>query len=105
MTFGKIASFALAAALVTIAALPAPAAAQIQYGSWRATSDCRPARVPSGVGRNVRLPQAPGGTQAMECTWERDVTDCPRIRDNLRHPIRCATRKQRSGYSLYAPRD
>lgn len=81
----------------------APAAAQVQYGPWKKTNDCRPMKVPSvGFGR-PNVPRVPGTDQAMECKWEREVTDCPRIRDKLRHPIRCTTKRQRSGYSPWPP--
>lgn len=98
-----VARIAIALSLAVAAAIPGPAAAQVQYGSWSRTSDCRPAKMPVGPGRGmVPLPSA-GGSGATECKWVRDVQDCPRIRDNLRHPIQCATRKQTSGYSIGAP--
>ena len=79
--------------------------AQVRYGSWQKTSDCRTLRAPAGPGRGrVELPQAPGSRQALECRWERKVEDCPRVRDKLRHPVRCTTRRQKSGYSQNAPR-
>lgn len=81
-----------------------PALAQVEYGPWRKTNECRAARAPSGLG-GPELPQAGGGTKAHECKWEREVRDCPRVRDKLRHPIRCGTKKQKGGYSLYAPRN
>ncbi len=100
------AACAVGFALVGIA-LPTQATAQVEYGPWRKTNDCRPASPTSGFFRgNVRLPQAPGGgNPATECKWEREVRDCPRVRDNLRHPIRCGSRRQQAGYSLFAPRD
>lgn len=87
-------------------AIVSPANGQIRYTPWRQTSDCRAARAPSGAFRgNTVIPQTAGGSQARECKWVRDVEECPRIRENIRHPIQCATRKQQSGYSLFQPRD
>ena len=86
--------------------LSSAASAQVRYGSWQKTSDCRTLRAPAGPGRGgVELPGAPGARQAMECKWERKVEDCPRLRDKARHPIRCTTRMQRSGYSQHPPRN
>ena len=60
---------------------------------------------PVGPGRGlVRLPQAPGGQQAYECIWVREVVDCPRIRDKVMHPLQCSRRQDRSGYTLFPPR-
>ena len=53
----------------------------------------------------VEQPQLAGADRATECTWERTVEDCPRIRDKLRHMIRCTKGRQTSSYSLYAPRN
>lgn len=87
-----------------LAALPMPALAQVQYGPWQRTNDCKRASAPSGLFRGgVQLPQAGGGTQAMECKWERDVQDCPRVRDKLAHLIRCTTRRDKAGYSINPP--
>ena len=83
-----------------------PAYAQLQYGPWQKTIDCRTIRVPVGPGGSqIEVPQVtvPGQPRSMECRWERQVTECPRIRDRLRHPIQCITKKQRSGYSVYPP--
>ncbi len=93
-------SFAAAAFLLSPIATP-PAAAQLQYGPWQKTSDCRRPKLPRG---GPTIPQVPGVQPTMECKWERTVTDCPRVRDKLRHPIQCATKKQKSGYSVLAPR-
>ena len=98
-------------ALATVAIMGAfagstPAAAQLQYGPWQKTSDCRTIRVPVGPGGgNVEVPQitVPGQERAMECKWERQVTECPRIRDRLMHPIQCITKRQRSCYSVSRP--
>jgi hypothetical protein len=84
--------------------VPTKATAQVEYGPWHQTNNCRDASPPVGPGRGrVTMPSA-GGAHARECTWEREVRNCPRIRDNLRHPIRCATGVQRSGFSLWPPR-
>lgn len=81
-----------------------PASAQVQYGPWRKTTDCQTARAPSGVGRSaIQLPSI--GAPATACVWEREVRDCPRVRDKLAHPIQCSTRKQRSSYTTIPPRD
>lgn len=89
--------------LVTTA-LPGEAFAQLQYGPWRKTGECRPASPPVGPGRGgVRLPKAVGGSGAEECKWERDVTDCPRLRDKIRHPIQCTRRKDKTGYTVFPP--
>ena len=103
---GNLNTLVVTAGGAVIAALvPSTASAQVRYGSWHTTGDCRTARAPSGAFRgNSELPQT-GGSLARECKWERDVEECPRIRDNLRHPIQCMTRKQKSGYSLFAPRE
>lgn len=101
-----IALAAVAGSAAIAASLPGPASAQLQYGSWRKTRDCRPASPPVGFGRgSVRLPQTPGGKGAEECKWEREVLDCPRLRDKIRHPIQCAKRKQTTDYTQFAPRD
>lgn len=83
-----------------------PAQAQLQYGPWQKTNDCRTLRAPVGPGSSqIELPQVtvPGRERSMECRWERQVTECPRIRDRVRHPIQCYTKKQRSDYSVYSP--
>lgn len=83
---------------------PVTAQAQISYGSWQNTNDCRTLRAPSGFGRgNIELPQAGGVPRAMECRWQRDVRDCPKIGDKLMHPIQCTRRRQISGYSTQPP--
>ena len=83
-----------------------PAHAEIRYGPWQKTSDCRTARAPSGMFRGaVTLPQAGGGGNAMECKWAREVQDCPTLRDHLAHPIVCAKKRQQSDYTLFPPRD
>lgn len=93
---------AAVAVLALSLSLPAsPAEAQVTYGPWRQTSDCRPARTHSGVG-GTQLPRASAGV-TQECVWVRDVTSCPRIRDRLRHPIQCTTRRQ-SQRSILEPR-
>jgi hypothetical protein len=85
---------------------PTSAEAQIRYGPWQRTSDCRSAPSTVGPGGDrIRLPQAPGGSGTPACRWERAVEDCPRIRDRVLHPIRCTTRRQRSGYSATPPLD
>jgi hypothetical protein len=96
---------ALIAALSTLTA--APAAAQVEYGRWQKTDKCRPASPPVGPGRGgVRMPGTPGGKGATECVWEREVKECPRIRDKARHWIRClVTGKQKSGYTIFPPLD
>lgn len=97
---------ALGACIAGTALLAPSAHAQVRYGPWFQTNDCRSLSPPSGPFRGgVRLPSAPGGRQAQECRWERSIEDCPRVRDVLRHPIRCSSRRQRSGYSAYPPRD
>ncbi len=95
-------------AIFGVLAWAAPAAAQVQYGRWEKTDICRTIRAPVGPGRSqIEVPQVevPGRERSMECKWERKVTDCPRIRDRLRHPIQCTTKRQRSGYSVSAPSD
>ena len=58
--------------------LTSPANAQISYGPWLKTNDCRTARAPSGVFRGaIELPQADGGERAKDCKWARTVEDCP----------------------------
>jgi hypothetical protein len=82
-----------------------PAAAQLEYGPWVNTGECKPASPPVGPGRQrVRLPQAPGGSGAKECLWVRQVLDCPRVRDVIRHPGKCTgkVREQRE-WSIYRP--
>ncbi len=87
-----------------VTAIPSQALAQLQYGPWRNTGECRPASPPVGPGRGgVRLPKAVGGKGAEECKWEREVTDCPRLRDKIRHPIQCSRRKDRTGYTVFPP--
>jgi hypothetical protein len=99
-------SFVTGLVAVSLGLLATSAVAQIEYGPWRQTSQCRPASPPAGPGRGrVTMPYAPGGSAPMECTWEREVRDCPRFRDNVRHPIRCSTGRQRSGYSQFQPRN
>lgn len=101
----RISISVVTASTLLLSALPVPAFSQVQYGAWQKTGDCRPAGAPSGFLRGaVQLPQAGGGAQATECKWVREVQDCPRVRDNLAHPIRCTTRKDKSGYSLYPPK-
>jgi hypothetical protein len=97
---------AMSAGLAAGVLKPSDARAQVQYGPWFQTNDCRPLSPPVGAFRGgVRLPSAPGAKQAQECRWQRSIEDCPRVRDLLRHPIRCTTRRQQSGYSQYPPRD
>ena len=92
---GKHLALAAAAVLAAGLALSAGSAeAQVTYGEWRVTNDCRPARTQSGVG-GTQLPRASAGV-TQECYWVRSVRDCPRIRDRLMHPIQCSTRSQRS---------
>lgn len=99
-------NFIVTAIAITFASLSSiPALAEVQYGPWQKTSDCRTARMPVGPGRGqVELPRTPGTEQAMECKWLRIVNDCPNLRDKLRHPIRCVTKKQISDYSQWEPR-
>ena len=86
--------------------LSSPAHAQVQYGPWRKTNVCRPASPPSGFFRGgVQMPHAPGSKGAEECKWTREVEDCPRIRDKVRHFIRCSSRRQDTDYTLFPPRD
>ncbi len=94
---------AIAAATFNIVA-PVPLSAQLSYGSWQKTTECRPAKAPSGFNRGaINLPQAPGGSQAQECRWTRTVEDCPRIRDKLMHPIQCTRKKQVSDFTIQPP--
>lgn len=88
-------SRSLFVALAMVAGMCASsAAAQIRYGPWvKDARSCRPARSTSGFG-SVQLPQAPGGERAQSCRWYRNVEECPRIRDRLRHPIQCSRREQ-----------
>lgn len=106
MTFSLMNVTGAAACGIILTVWSTSADAQIRYGQWQRTNDCRSA--PSTVGPgglNVRLPQTPGGSGAPACRWERTVEDCPRIRDRVRHPIRCTTRRQRSGYQVDPPLD
>jgi hypothetical protein len=102
--------FALAASALSgtfMMLVSQPATAQVEYGKWKITSDCRTIRAPVGPGRDqIEVPQVPvpGRERSMECKWERDVIKCPRLRDKARHPIRCSTGKQTSGYSLWEPK-
>ena len=86
---------------------PSPTLAQVQYGPWQKTDVCQTIRVPVGPGGGqIEVPQVPvpGRERSMECKWQRQVTECPRIRDRLRHPIQCTTKRDRSkGYSVSAP--
>lgn len=85
-------------------ALPGPALAQLEYGPWRNTGECRHASPPVGPGRRaVRLPRAVGGKGAEECKWEREVINCPRLRDKVRHPVQCTRRKDKTGYTVFPP--
>jgi hypothetical protein len=89
-----------------LAAAAAPASAQLQYGKWRKTDVCRPASPPVGPGRGkVRMPETPFGGKVRECKWEREVLDCPRLRDKILHPIQCRKRKQTSDYTVFQPDD
>lgn len=95
-----------AATIFSTLAYSSPSLAQVQYGPWRKTNDCRTIRVPVGPGGGqIEVPQVPvpGRSRSMECKWVREVTDCPRIRDRLRHPIQCIKKKDFSGYSVSAP--
>lgn len=91
-------SFALGAGLVGIfiaagVGIPTEASAQIRYGSWRNAGNCDPAPPPTGPGRRgVVMPQARGGATAQECDWVRQVEECPRLRDVVRHPGQCTGR-------------
>jgi hypothetical protein len=88
--------------------LPTPALAQLQYGPWVNSGQCKRAPPPSGPGRQgLEMPQAVGGSgPAQECLWTRQVTDCPRLRDKIMHPGKCSgkVREQRKR-SHGPPRD
>ena len=92
MTRAEIAAVAAILAFGSSAIIAVePAAAQVTYGAWSNTGDCRNARVTNGLGGSAEVPSF---TPVQRCLWSRDVISCPRIRDNLRHPIRCSTRRQ-----------
>lgn len=78
-----------------------PASAQLVYGAWNNTGKCRLATV-QGRGRFAQ-PYAPGSEAPQECIWEREVKDCPRLRDKARHPFQCATHREKSGYTTIPP--
>ena len=87
-------SIALLAALPLATLASVPAQAQISYGPWQ-RGKCEAARAESGVGRSDPLPYACGGSgRPQSCQWSREVRDCPRLRDKMRHPIQCSTRRQ-----------
>jgi hypothetical protein len=94
----------IAAASAVLTAGAAISYAQIKYGPWRA-EQCEPLRSETGPGRSPALPQTPWGKQAQSCKWCREVVECPRIRDKLRHPIQCARRKHCVGPSQHPPTD
>lgn len=99
--------FALTA-IASVMAYSSPAAAQVQYGPWQQTDDCRTIRAPVGPGGGqIELPQVPvpGRPRSLECKWERQVTNCPRIRDRLRHPVQCTSKKDSSRFSATRPAD
>lgn len=70
-----------------------PAMAQITYGTWVNTGECRAPRTTSGVG-SAQLPRTPGAAPTAQCRWSREVKSCPKLSDKLIHPIQCSTKKQ-----------
>ena len=101
MTVSKRVVWLAVAALALTAAPVQTVEAQVRYGAWRNTGECRNARTTSGFG-GTELPSA-SGQRAQQCRWERTVESCPRVRDKLRHPIRCSTRRQ-TQWSIGQPR-
>jgi hypothetical protein len=90
----------VAAALASGPLSSQPALADVKYGPWIKTSDCRPLQ----KGGNL-LPYAPGGSgRPTECKYQREVQECQTMGDKVRHWIRCfITRRETSGYTTIAP--
>jgi hypothetical protein len=81
-----------------------PAHAELQYGPWTQTRDCRTVNLKGVLGRSgIPIPTGTGASR-QECKWEREITDCPKISDKLAHPIKCFRKRELSGYSEYQPR-
>lgn len=97
----------VASVILAISVAPTPSRAELQYGPWRNSGECRPASPPVGPGRGgVQMPRAPGGKGARECLWERQVLDCPKLRDVIRHPGKCTGKVRRqTKWSIHSPSD
>ncbi len=85
---------------------PQAMAMQNGWGAWQKTSKCRTLRLKVGPGSgNIESPQVPGVPQAYECIWERFKTECPRLVDKLKKPVKCFNRREVSDWSVNTPRN
>lgn len=72
--------------LATAFALSSDAVADIKYGQWKNTGECRCLR----VGWPTKSPCIPGvGNAPQECKWCRQVEECTGASKYGKNPIRC----------------
>lgn len=93
-------SLILVLACLLAATLSGDATADVKYGPWYNTGECRPARAPAIIGSGPPIPSV--GRGAQECKYCRTVESCSGA-SRLR-PFRCVLRQPKcTGYRLGPP--
>lgn len=86
--------------------MPGQADAQLRYGPWKVVGGtCEEQRIVGPFGNGPISPEVPGATPFLTCKYCREVEECPRLRDKLRHLIQCTRRLQCKKEGGGPPRD